>query len=47
MWIAAACFIQKGVTIGPNSTIAAMAVVLDDIPPGAIAGGNPATVWKL
>jgi acetyltransferase-like isoleucine patch superfamily enzyme len=47
VWIAAACFIHKGVTIGSNSTIAAMANVLGDIPPGAIAGGNPATVRKL
>ncbi len=47
VWIASSAFIQKGVTIGPNSTIAAMALVRSDIPAGAIAGGNPATVWKV
>ncbi len=47
VWIAASAYIQKGVTIGANSTIAAMALVRGNIPAGAIAGGNPATIWKI
>lgn len=46
VWIASGAYIQKGVTIGPHSTIAAISLVRSDIPEGAVAGGNPATVWK-
>jgi acetyltransferase-like isoleucine patch superfamily enzyme len=46
VWIAASAYIQKGVTIGEKSTIAAMSLVRGNIPPLSIAGGNPATVWK-
>jgi acetyltransferase-like isoleucine patch superfamily enzyme len=34
--------ILPGVTIGPNSVIAAGSVVSRNIPPGVLAGGNPA-----
>jgi acetyltransferase-like isoleucine patch superfamily enzyme len=33
-----------GVSIGPNSVVAAGAVVTKDVPPGTIAGGVPANV---
>lgn len=35
-------------TIGANSSIAANAVVLDDVPPGVVVGGVPARIvkWK-
>ena len=42
------CFVGHGaivlprVTIGPNSIVAAGAVVTKDVPPGVVVGGNPA-----
>ncbi|MDB5996624.1 MAG: Acyltransferase [Pseudomonas sp.] len=48
--ILANCFIGHGaivmprVTIGPDSIVAAGAVVLRDVPPGVVVGGNPARV---
>ena len=38
------CLILKGVTIGENSVIGAGSVVVSDIPPDIIAGGNPARI---
>lgn len=38
--------ILKGVTIGRGSVIANSSVVVKDIPPGVVAGGNPARVLK-
>ncbi|CAM4062242.1 Protein CapG [Pseudomonas reidholzensis] len=44
------CFIGYGaivmprVTIGPDSVVAAGAVVTKDVPPGTVVGGNPAKV---
>ena len=38
--------ILKGVTIGRGSVIANSSLVVNDIPPGVIAGGNPARVLK-
>jgi putative colanic acid biosynthesis acetyltransferase WcaF len=46
VWVAAQAFIGPGVTIGDNAVIAARAVVVQDIPPGVIAAGNPAAVVK-
>jgi putative colanic acid biosynthesis acetyltransferase WcaF len=46
VWVAAQAFIGPGVTIGENCVIAARAVVSTDIPPGTVAGGNPARVIK-
>jgi putative colanic acid biosynthesis acetyltransferase WcaF len=46
VWIAAGAFIGPGVTIGDNSVIAARAVVVKDVPPGVVVGGNPARVIK-
>lgn len=34
-------------TIGDNSVIAAGSVVVKDVPPNALAGGNPARVLKI
>jgi putative colanic acid biosynthesis acetyltransferase WcaF len=45
-WIAAQVFIAPGVTIGPNSMVAAGSVVLEDVPAGTMARGNPASVVK-
>jgi maltose O-acetyltransferase len=38
--------VLKGVTIGRGSVIANSSVVANDIPPGVVAGGNPARVIK-
>lgn len=46
VWITVQCIVQKGVTIGRNSTVTANSVVRGDIPPETVAGGNPAVVLK-
>jgi len=38
--------VMKGVTIGRGSVIANSALVVRDVPPGSVAGGNPARVIK-
>lgn len=45
-WIGQNVRIQKGVTIGNNSIIAANSVVTKDVPTNCIAAGNPARVVK-
>lgn len=42
VWIGAAAFVLKGVSIGDNSLVAAASVVTRDVPPDTIVGGNPA-----
>jgi acetyltransferase-like isoleucine patch superfamily enzyme len=46
VWIGSNARIQKGVTIGDNSIIAANSVVTHDVPANAIAAGNPAKIVK-
>lgn len=46
VWIGANVVILPGVTIGQGAIIGAGAVVTKDIPPYAIAGGNPAKVMR-
>lgn len=46
VWIGIGVTICPGVRIGDNSIIAAGSVVTKDVPPNAIAGGNPAKVLK-
>ena len=46
VWIGANCIIMPGVRIGKGSVIAAGSVVIKDVPPLSIAGGNPAKVIK-
>lgn len=43
-WIAADAFVGPGVTIGKGGVVGARAVVMRDVPPLAIAVGNPASV---
>ncbi len=45
-WIAAQVFVAPGVQIGPDSMVAAGSVVLKDVAPKTIVGGNPASVVK-
>lgn len=45
-WIGQNVRIQKGVSIGDNSVIAANSIVTKDIPANCIAGGNPAKILK-
>lgn len=47
VWLGAGVKVLDNVTIGEGAIIAAGAVVTDDIPPFAIAGGIPAKVIKL
>jgi acetyltransferase-like isoleucine patch superfamily enzyme len=46
VWICANCIVLPGVRIGNGSIITAGSVVVNDIPPYALAGGNPAKVIK-
>jgi maltose O-acetyltransferase len=41
-WIGSRAIILKGVTIGQGAVVAAGAVVINDVEPFAIVGGNPA-----
>jgi acetyltransferase-like isoleucine patch superfamily enzyme len=46
VWIGSHTIIERGVTIGKNSVIAAGSKVITDIPPNSFAAGNPAKVVK-
>jgi acetyltransferase-like isoleucine patch superfamily enzyme len=46
VWIGLGCVILRGVTIGDNSTIAALSVVYNDVPEYTCYGGNPAVLLK-
>lgn len=46
VWIGSGAVVLSGVTIGDGAVIAAQAVVSRDVPPYAVAAGNPATVLR-
>jgi maltose O-acetyltransferase len=46
VWIGGSAVICPGVTIGNKSVIGAGAVVVKDVPPNVVVGGNPAKVLK-
>ena len=46
VWIGANSIVLPGVTIGRGSVISANSVVVRDIPPMVVAGGNPAILIK-
>ncbi|GHU76065.1 hypothetical protein AGMMS49992_21090 [Clostridia bacterium] len=46
VWLGARVMLLPGVNIGEGAVIQAGAVVTKDIPPLALAGGNPANVFK-
>lgn len=47
VFIGARAIVCKGVTIGDGAIIAAGSVVVSDVPPKAVAGGNPARVLRM
>ncbi len=46
VWIGTGCIVVGGVFIGSGSVIAAGSVVVKDVPPRCLAGGNPAKVIR-
>ncbi len=46
VWLGHGVKVGKGVSIGENSVVAAGSVVVKDIPPNVVVGGNPAKVIK-
>ena len=46
VWIGGNATINPGVTIGDNAVIASGAVVVKDVAPNTVVGGNPARVIK-
>lgn len=46
VWIGTGCKIMKGVTIGIGGVVAAGSVVVKDVEPWTVVGGNPARVIK-
>lgn len=46
VWIAAHCVVLRGVRIGSGAVVAAMSVVRDDVPQGAVVAGAPARVRR-
>ena len=46
VWLCQGCTILSGVTIGDGAVVGARAVVTHDVPPYALAVGNPASVVR-
>lgn len=46
VWIGYRAVINKGVTIGENSVVAAGSVVVESVPDNTVVGGNPARIIK-
>jgi carbonic anhydrase/acetyltransferase-like protein (isoleucine patch superfamily) len=46
VWIGARCIVLSGVTIGNGAVLGAGSIVTRDIPPYAIAVGNPARTMR-
>jgi putative colanic acid biosynthesis acetyltransferase WcaF len=46
VWVAAGAFIGPGVTIGDGAVVGARAVVVKDVEPWTVVGGNPARLIK-
>jgi virginiamycin A acetyltransferase len=47
VWLGYETLVMPGVTIGDGAIVAAGSVVTGDVPPYAIAGGNPARVLRM
>lgn len=46
VWVAADCYVGMGVTIGEGAVVGARSVVVKDVNPYTIVGGNPAKYIK-
>ncbi|XKG61638.1 CatB-related O-acetyltransferase [Caenispirillum salinarum] len=46
VWLGHDCLVMPGVAIGHGAVIAARAVVTEDVPPYAVAAGNPARIIR-
>lgn len=46
VWIGANAVITAGITVGKHSVVAGGSVVVKDVPPFSIVGGNPAKILK-
>ena len=46
VWIGANSIVLPGVTIGRGSVVSANSVVVKDVPPMVVVGGNPAKIIK-
>jgi acetyltransferase-like isoleucine patch superfamily enzyme len=46
VWLGASVIVLQGVTIGPNTIVAAGSVVARDLPPDVLAEGRPARPFK-
>lgn len=46
VWIGTGAVLKPGITIGHGSVIAANSVVVKDVPPYSVVGGNPARIIK-
>lgn len=46
VWIGEGVFIKKGVTIGDGAIIAARSVIVKDVAPFTVVGGNPSSVIR-
>jgi putative colanic acid biosynthesis acetyltransferase WcaF len=46
-WVCAEAYVHPGVTIGVDAVAGVRAVVLYDVPPGQIVGGNPAKFLRM
>jgi len=47
VWVGYGACILRGVTIGDNAVVGAMAVVTHDVPPNAVVAGVPARVLRM
>jgi putative colanic acid biosynthesis acetyltransferase WcaF len=45
-WVCAGAFVNLGITIGEGAVVAACAVVVKDVAPWTVVGGNPAKFLK-
>jgi len=46
-WICAEAFVHPGVTLGTDAVAGARSVVIADVAPGQIVGGNPARLLRI
>lgn len=47
VWIGYGATLCPGITVGEGAVIGMGAVVREDVPPGAVVGGNPARILRM